>query len=147
MKTERIDGTDHVIGSPDHAIARAAQQARLDQAYLDSHGADYERLCRALREWDALGCRADANATAFLGRELLFMRPMVERTIYDRLRAAEFVPVDTPIASAPPAREVAQARFRIGQALFRLQDLTLRFAPNHRLKVANHHRVGVRRHG
>lgn len=95
MQTERIDGTDYVIGTPEHAIARGAQRARLDAAYLEAHHHEYERNQRLLAGMDWPTLRLDANSSAFLARELLFVRPNIERMIYDRLRAAEFVPVDT----------------------------------------------------
>lgn len=99
MKTQRIDGTDYIVGTPEHRMAVAMTRARFDAAYLAAHHADYERNQRMLRDFERLDSRVrtDANATAFLARELLFVRPQIERTIYDRLRAKEFIPVDTSI--------------------------------------------------
>lgn len=95
METERIDGTDYVIGTPEHAAAKRAQQQRLDAAYLEAHHATLEGYSRRLT--DAMVGRLDANQVAFIARDLVFVRRVIEQTIYDRLRAAEFVPVSTEI--------------------------------------------------
>lgn len=96
MQMERIDGTDYVVGSPEHAMARAARDARLDAQYVAEHQELLERNVRMLRGFEALDhrIRTDANATAFLARDLVHVRAQIERTIYERLRAAEFVPVE-----------------------------------------------------
>src|SRR5262245_55352523 len=97
MRTERIDGTEYVIGSADHSMAQARAQMRADAAYLKAHVHFYERNLNHLRRCETLPerTRNDANATAFLARELVYVRAQVERTIYERTRIKEFVPVET----------------------------------------------------
>lgn len=95
METERIDGIEYVVGTAEWAAAKRAQQQRLDAAFLEAHHATREHYQRRLT--DQLGDRFDANQVAFLARDLVFMRRVIEQTIYDRLRAAEFVPVSTEI--------------------------------------------------
>ena len=90
MKTERIDGNDYVIGTPDHLAATRARQTRLDDAYFQANHAQFERNVRLLEG----AIRTDSNGTALLARDLLFLRPELERRLYATLRAAEFVPVD-----------------------------------------------------
>lgn len=95
-RTERVDGTDYVVGTPMHRQALAARTARQDAAYLERNHALVERNLRILREMPGLEdrVRTDASYSAFLARELVFQRATVERVIYDALRAAEFVPVE-----------------------------------------------------
>lgn len=106
---ERIDGTDYVIGTPEHAMARRARTARMDAAYVEAHHHLLERNLRMLRGWDELDhrIRTDANASAFLARDLVHVRAQIERTIYERLRAAEFVPVEE---GHPPGAESYETR-------------------------------------
>jgi hypothetical protein len=71
---------------------------RFDQeAYLEDHRGLYERNIRILRRMDGLPekIRQDANLTGFLARELVYVRGEIERTIYERLLAPSFVPVET----------------------------------------------------
>jgi hypothetical protein len=97
MNTERIDGKEYEIGTPEHAMAKAQAQARADAAYVAQHAPLVEQTQRALRDMPNLNdrVRSDANATLFLARDLVFVRAQIERTIYERIRAAEFVPVET----------------------------------------------------
>ncbi len=95
-RIERIDGTDYLVGSAEHAIASRQHHRRLDELYATAHRDEVERDVRRLQA-SPFGERFDANQTAFLARDLLFVRREIERTIYDRLRAAEFIPVDTSI--------------------------------------------------
>jgi hypothetical protein len=107
METERIDGTDYVVGSPEHAMAKRLQSDRMDAAYLEAHAPRVQNLTRELAAFfDRHGLRMDANNTAFLARDLVFVRREIEMVIYERLRAAEFVPVDTNIPRG--AQTVAQ---------------------------------------
>lgn len=94
MRTERIDGTEYIVGTPEHGHAVLERQRRLDAAYLHHHRATIGRNQAAL---DNSGLRLDSNQSAFLARDLVFVRREVERAVYDKLRAAEFVPVDTSI--------------------------------------------------
>lgn len=96
-RVERIDGTDYVVGTPDHRMARAARAARLDAQYVEVHHALVEANARRIRNLDALGerVRLDANYTAFLARELVFVRANVERVLYDELRAQQYVPTES----------------------------------------------------
>lgn len=90
MKTERIDGQDFVIGTPDHLAASKARQTRLDDAYFAANQPAFQRNVQLIER----SLRTDANGTALLARDLLFLRPEFERRVYSRLRVAEFVPVD-----------------------------------------------------
>lgn len=102
IRYERIDGTDYQVGSADHRAAVAAREERLDAQYLERNGALREFWERRLRNWDELysrlhdlpARRADANAVAFLARELVLVRSKVERVLYEKLLIAEFVPVE-----------------------------------------------------
>lgn len=93
---ERIDGTDFQVGSADHGRALAARSARHDAAYLERHHALYELNSRLLRDMPGLPdrIRTDANASAFIARDLVFVRAAIERRIYDTLMAARLVPVE-----------------------------------------------------
>src|SRR5678816_198047 len=97
MKTQRIDGQDYVVGSAEHSAAIRTRRRRLDAVYLKKHEPLLQRHVSMLRRWDGLSSkiRNDANLVAFLGRELVYVRATVERTIYDQLRAGEFVPIET----------------------------------------------------
>lgn len=96
QQIERIDGTDYIVGSREHGAARRMRDMRLDQAYLAARQDVFEANLETLRQMRNLNprIRADANATAFLARELVFVRATVERTIYEALRAASFIPVE-----------------------------------------------------
>lgn len=99
---ERIDGTDYQVGTADHRMAKAAREERLDAQYLERNHALVEFWERRIRNWDSLydrlhdlpARRADANAVAFLARELVFVRSTVERVLYEKLLMAEFVQVE-----------------------------------------------------
>lgn len=93
---ERIDGTDYIVGSRDHAAAKAARRARQDAAYVQHHHKLLERNLRLVREMPGLDdrVRTDANYSAFLARDLLYVRAEVERVIYDELRAAQYIPAE-----------------------------------------------------
>lgn len=94
---ERIDGQDYEVGTPAHAATLAARNARFDAAYLQAHDSLVQRNIRLLRslEWQDDRMRTDANLSLFLARDLVHVRATVERTIYDALRTAEFVPAST----------------------------------------------------
>lgn len=95
MKTIRIDGQDYIEGSHEAIAATAARTVRLDTAYLESPVGQsaFQRNVRAVEQHMHL----DANATAFLARDLVFVRAELERRVYETLRAAEFIPVDTSV--------------------------------------------------
>lgn len=80
--TLRLDGVEYEIGSPayDHVV----------DPIIRTHS-------QRLQAWESLNpkVRTDSNATAFLARELVHIRGEMERTVYEDLRAPEFVPVDT----------------------------------------------------
>lgn len=94
---ERIDGTDYVVGTADHAAALAHREQRADAAFLEQHHHLFERNMRLIRSMPNLKdeVRMDSNRTAFLARQLVYTRAQVERMIYEKLRAPEFVPVET----------------------------------------------------
>lgn len=96
-RTERIDGTDYTVGTPDHRMARAARAARLDAQYVEAHHAIMERNLRQIRETSIIDerVRLDANYTVILARELLFVRAAVERILYDELRGGQYVPTES----------------------------------------------------
>lgn len=79
--TYRYDGDAFVAERADLVERNIRDLSRLDGA--DGRGLLDRRV------------RMDANLTAFLARALVFERGRIEATIYERLRAAEFVPVET----------------------------------------------------
>lgn len=92
----RIDGKDYQRGSVE---ARAAQE-RLDtlrnHAFLEARPDLLERNIATIRSGTGLEkVRADANATALLARDLVFVSAEVERKVYEATRAMEFVRPDT----------------------------------------------------
>lgn len=91
---ERIDGTDFQVGTTDHRHAIIARDTRLDAAYVSANHHLVEFWERRLRDWQDFRLREDANATAFLGRELVLVRSKIERVLYEKLRIAEFVPIE-----------------------------------------------------
>ncbi len=93
MKTERIDGNDHVIGTPDHLAAVRARQTRMDAAYVEAHPRELEQNIRTIERH----LRLDANNTALLARDLVYVSAAVERRVYQKLRMAELVPVSTDV--------------------------------------------------
>lgn len=82
-KIERIDGLPYVYGSAEHhaAIERAIQLrvAKLQQSGIVDH------------------IRADANQTAFLARDLVYVSRDIQRVLYEKLKAAMFVPVKSDV--------------------------------------------------
>jgi len=78
---ERIDGVAHVFGSREHhdAIERAIERRRLILAS------------------SPIGQRLDANQTAFLARDLTYVSRDVQKVLYDKLRASEFVPIKSEV--------------------------------------------------
>lgn len=68
----------------------------MSEAFLKSHP-DLERLnAEILRSSSQVPSRIrnDSNAVAFLARELVFTRAEIERRIYEKMRASEFVHMD-----------------------------------------------------
>lgn len=65
-------------------------------AFVRANAALVRRNQGLLSRMDGLSpvVRKDANLTAFLARQLVHERGRVEATIYERLRAAEFVPIE-----------------------------------------------------
>lgn len=88
-----VDGGRYTLDSSEH---RAYVQ-RWDAAYMKVHAPELAKLQGRLQRFDALHdrIRTDANMSAFLARQLLFMRGTVERKVYERVRIREFVPVET----------------------------------------------------
>ena len=88
--TERIDGRPYLYGSREHhdAIERAIKD-RVDR--LTGSG-----IAGALIN-PYTGERADANQTAFLARELVYVSRDIQVRLYEKLRAAEFVPISTEV--------------------------------------------------
>lgn len=95
QRTERIDGTDYLVGTVAHTRAVEARDARLDAAYLEKNHQLFESAQRILRDWSGFKHRNDANLVAFFGQQLVFMRARVERVLHEKLRIREFVPVET----------------------------------------------------
>ncbi len=79
------------------------QVTRYDgEAFVQAHGDLVERNAQILSRFDEFrahlrgrGVRLDANLTAFLARQLVHERGRIEAKIHERVRAAEFVPVET----------------------------------------------------
>jgi hypothetical protein len=86
-QTVRIDGVEYDLGSGEY-------NARFDSAFFERNHALYESHMRKLRDSQEIPFRADANQTAFIARDLVFIRAQLERTVYERLRVPEFVPVE-----------------------------------------------------
>jgi hypothetical protein len=92
----RIDGKEYEAGTPE---ARSAQ-VRLDElrndAFAKEHPELIERNVRTIRNSEACDkIRNDANATALLARDLVFVTAEVERKVYERSRCMQFVRPDT----------------------------------------------------
>lgn len=81
VQIERIDGRPYVFGSREHhdAIERGVTWR--------------QRLLEA----SALAMRLDANQTAFLARDLTYVSRDVQKVLYDKLKAAEFIPVKSEV--------------------------------------------------
>lgn len=95
QRTERIDGTDFVVGTVAHARAVEIRDARLDASYLQANHRLFEDAQRILRDWSGFKHRNDANLVAFFGSQLVYMRARVERVLHEKLRIREFLPVET----------------------------------------------------
>jgi hypothetical protein len=96
METERIDGAEYVVNTPEWQVAKAARAARMDAAFVESDFGQglVERHLRRLSRMDAIEGKFDANQTAFLARDLVFKRAAIERTIFDQNRAAQLIPIE-----------------------------------------------------
>lgn len=94
-RTERIDGTDYIVGTVAHTYALELREARLDALYLQANHKLYEEAQRFLRGWEAFHHREDANQVAFFGQQLVFMRARVERVLREKLRIREFLQMET----------------------------------------------------
>ncbi len=71
--------------------------ARFDgDAFIESQPELVARNQRLVAHMDGLPARIrrDSNLTAFLARQLVHVRGQIEHTIFERVRAAEFVPVE-----------------------------------------------------
>lgn len=93
--TVRIDGVEYDVGSAEASYAQSLRKGRMDAALIKAR-TDDGTIARLTRRLDLLD-RFDANGTAFLARDLVFVRAEIERMVYERIRGAEFVPVDTSI--------------------------------------------------
>lgn len=99
----RIDGREYKAGSPEASTAQMRLDDLRNQAFAADHPDLLERNLRTIRGSEYLDkIRQDANATAMLARDLLYVTAEVERRIYSRLRAAQFV---TPDMSYPRGAE------------------------------------------
>lgn len=67
------------------------------EAYVRAHSDLVDLNSEFIRRFDGLDARIrkDANATAFLARQLVHQRGQIEFKIFEELRAAEFVPVES----------------------------------------------------
>lgn len=87
-----VDGGRYALNSGDHR----RYVERYNAAYMHVHAGALQRTLARIRRTDELErIASDANASAFLARQLLFVRAGVERTIYENLRMREFVDVET----------------------------------------------------
>ena len=92
----RIDGKDYVRGSVEARSAQERLDALRNQAFLEARPDLLERNAAVIRTAPALEIiRADANATALLARDLVFVSADIERKVYERTRMMEFVRPDT----------------------------------------------------
>lgn len=76
---------------------QTAPAPRFDAAaYVRANPHLVKRNAAMLRRFDELDARIrkDANLTAFLARDLVYQRAKIVETIYEKTRAAEFVPVE-----------------------------------------------------
>lgn len=66
------------------------------EAFVEANTELVRETMAHLRRMDALDARIrqDTNLSAFLARQLVFVRGEIEHTIYEDVRAAEFVPVE-----------------------------------------------------
>jgi hypothetical protein len=78
-------------------VEKLAKRLREDRAALEKrHAKKLRQDAVALQAFaKANGLKLDANASAFLARQLLYVRAEVEVTIYETLRLKQFVPVTT----------------------------------------------------
>lgn len=82
---ERIDGVSYVWGSAEHGQAIDRQIAKTQRTILTSpHTAKIAE-------------RADANGVAFLARDLVYVSRDVQKVLYEKLRAAEFIPIKSEV--------------------------------------------------
>lgn len=82
----RLDGGAYVFGSREHHDAFEAG-ARYRASLIER-----SPIGEYLRQRDTLG-RFDANAVAFLARQLTYVQMEVQRILYEELKAPQFVPV------------------------------------------------------
>ncbi len=110
LEIVRIDGKEYVAGSAEARSAQARLDAVRNQAFLQAHPEMLERNIAVIRGSVALDrIRQDANATAMLARDLVFVSAEVERKVYEEARALQFVRPDT---SYPRGAEGYERRMR-----------------------------------
>jgi hypothetical protein len=112
----RIDGREYVAGSPEAVIAQERFDAICNEVFAHDHPELVERNVRIIRQTDLLErVRTDANATAALARDLVYVTAEIQRKIYARTRMFEFVRPDT---SHPRGAESYERRMvdRTGKA-------------------------------
>src|SRR5688500_15604277 len=85
---ERIDGREYICGSREHTDALKRAVARTQ---------------RQLMESDCIADRIEAPGTAFLARDLVDVSREIQKTLYDRLRAKDLIPITSRIAPGAEA--------------------------------------------
>lgn len=90
QQIEHVDGVNYVFGSRelDDAIDR-----KIDRTHRTLREAGIPERIEAMTP----GMRCDANATGFLARDLVYVSRDIQRVIYEKLRAAEFIPITTEV--------------------------------------------------
>jgi hypothetical protein len=99
-QVQRIDGRRYVVGSKDHAQAMERATKRVTIG-LHRHG---------------VSDRLDANEVAFLARQLVFMSSAVQKTLFDKLRMLEIVPITHQVPAGADAWGYEQET-EVGEAL------------------------------
>lgn len=93
-----VAGKQFAGGSREHVEAVVADQVARRDSLVKRFDAKIKADAAALVDvFKSRGRRLDANGSLFLGRELLFVKADIERTIYETIRAREFVPIDTSV--------------------------------------------------
>lgn len=96
QQTIVIDGKEYARGSQEAARAQERIDSMRNLAFLEDHPELVRRNVEVIRSSVALeSIRSDANATSLLARDLVFVTAEVERKVYERTRAMEFVRPDT----------------------------------------------------
>lgn len=92
-----IDGKEYEAGSAEARTAQAKLDGLRNDAFAAEHPEMIERNIATIRQTLALPekLRNDANSTALLARDLVYVSAEVERKVYEQSRIMQFVRPDT----------------------------------------------------